>query len=96
LLGVLPGVRQDLPGYMTGWILKGAVRLIERGAAAPSGQNMGEYPVRRGSFLQTEEYLKCSPDAGQSSESAVRPESRLYFLAMVQFGQASSDPRIQK
>ena len=37
LLGILPGVRQDQPRFMTGWIWKGTVRLTFRGIATPSG-----------------------------------------------------------
>lgn len=36
-LGVLTGVRQDQPRFMTGWIRNGAVRVIRSGTATPSG-----------------------------------------------------------
>ena len=36
-LGVLPGVRQDQPRFMTGWIRDGAVRVTRSGTATPSG-----------------------------------------------------------
>ena len=90
LLGVLPGVRQDQPRFMTGWILKGTVRLTFSGIATPSGLNTrvnipyGGTPSRGQSVISN-----CSPGSSQSSESAVRPGSRLNLFEIVQFGQTS-------